>query len=72
MAGDDFEGAADGYAQIGSLPDEAFARLRAAQRLLGGGQRAKGDTRYLREGKWPWPPTPPRLACQQPEKQQPG
>jgi len=44
MAGDDSEGAADGYAQIGSLPDEAFARLRAAQQLLGGGQRAKGGT----------------------------
>ena len=41
MAGDDFEGAADGYAQIGSLPDEAFARLRAAERLLGGGQQPK-------------------------------
>ena len=33
-----------GTVEIGSLPDEAFARLRAAQRLLGGGQRATGGT----------------------------
>jgi class 3 adenylate cyclase/tetratricopeptide (TPR) repeat protein len=48
LAVDDFERAADGYAQIGSLPDEAFARLRAAERLLGAGQRATGGAQLQR------------------------
>jgi hypothetical protein len=39
-----FDQAADLYAQIGSLPDEAFARLRAAEHLFAAGQRAEGNT----------------------------
>ena len=50
--------AADLYAQIGSLPDEAHARLRAGQagdreqleRALGF-YRSVGATRYIREGE---------------------
>jgi hypothetical protein len=34
--------AADLYGQIGSLPDEAFARLHAARHLLGTGRQAEG------------------------------
>jgi hypothetical protein len=34
--------AADLYGQIGSLPDEAFARLQAARHLLGAGRHADG------------------------------
>jgi hypothetical protein len=34
FVGSDFERAADQYAKIGSLPDEAFARLRTAEQLL--------------------------------------
>jgi hypothetical protein len=48
FAGSDFEQAADRYAEIGSLPDEAFARLRAAERLLVTGRRAKGNTQLQR------------------------
>jgi DNA-binding SARP family transcriptional activator/class 3 adenylate cyclase len=43
MAAGRFEQAADIYAQIGSLPDEAFARLRAAEQLLNAGRRADGN-----------------------------
>jgi hypothetical protein len=54
------------YAETGSLPDEAFARLRAAEVLIGEGRRAQGDqelqralafyrsvnaTAYIREGE---------------------
>jgi tetratricopeptide (TPR) repeat protein len=39
-AAGDFQQAADRYVQIGSLPDEAFARLRAAEQLLSAGRRA--------------------------------
>jgi hypothetical protein len=38
----DSQRAADLYAQIGSLPDEAFARLQAARQLLGAGRQAEG------------------------------
>jgi tetratricopeptide (TPR) repeat protein len=48
LAGGDFEHAADLYAQIGSLPDEAFARLRAAERLLAAGHRATGVAQLQR------------------------
>jgi hypothetical protein len=63
--GRDFVGGADVYARIGSLPDEAYARLRAAEHLVGAGRRAEADiqlqtslgfwrsvsaTRYVREG----------------------
>jgi class 3 adenylate cyclase len=34
--------AANLYGQIGSLPDEAFARLQAARQLLGAGRQAEG------------------------------
>jgi DNA-binding SARP family transcriptional activator len=48
FAGSDFDRAADQYAKIGSLPDEAFARLRAAEQLLATGQRAEGNTQLQR------------------------
>jgi hypothetical protein len=38
-----FEEAADRYAAIGSLPDEAFARLRAAEQLLSDGRRTEAS-----------------------------
>jgi predicted ATPase/class 3 adenylate cyclase len=62
----DFQRAAEIYAACGSLPDEAFARLRAAQALIADGSRAEGDrelqralafyrsvdaTAYIREGE---------------------
>ena len=37
------EEAADLYAQIGSVSDEAFARLRAAEALIRASRRAEGD-----------------------------
>jgi hypothetical protein len=43
-----FDRAADLYAQIGSLPDEAFARLQAAKQLLATGRRAEGNTHLQR------------------------
>jgi class 3 adenylate cyclase/tetratricopeptide (TPR) repeat protein len=39
----EFAGAADVYAEIGSVPDEAYARLRAAQVLVREGRRAEAD-----------------------------
>jgi tetratricopeptide (TPR) repeat protein len=39
----EFEQAADLYVRIGSLPQEAFARLHAAERLLTGGQRTEAS-----------------------------
>ena len=66
LAREDFQSAADRYAEIGSLPDEAYARLRAAERLVGEGKGAGADvqlhralafwrsvvaTRYIREGE---------------------
>ncbi|HEX3686959.1 MAG TPA: AAA family ATPase [Gaiellaceae bacterium] len=39
----DLVGAADVYAQIGSVPDEAHARLRAAETLVQEGRRAEAD-----------------------------
>ena len=48
FAGSDFERAADQYAKIGSLPDEAFARLRAAEQLLATGQQAEGNAHLQR------------------------
>jgi hypothetical protein len=64
--GGDFQRAADIYAECGSLPDEAFARLRGAEALIREGRLAQGDeqllpalafyrsvgaTAYLREGE---------------------
>jgi class 3 adenylate cyclase/tetratricopeptide (TPR) repeat protein len=39
----DYDRAGDLYAQIGSLPDEAYARLNAAKRLLAAGHRAQAS-----------------------------
>jgi class 3 adenylate cyclase/tetratricopeptide (TPR) repeat protein len=62
----EFERAADLYGEIGSLPDEALARLRAAEKLVGAGRRLEADeqlaralafwrsvaaTRYIHEGE---------------------
>ena len=44
----DFQAAADVYAAAGSLPDEAFARLRAAEALITAGDRAEGDKELQR------------------------
>jgi class 3 adenylate cyclase/tetratricopeptide (TPR) repeat protein len=66
VAAGDFERAAGLYAGIGSLPDEAFARLQGARRLLAVGRQAEasvqlqralafyrqvGASAYLREGE---------------------
>ena len=40
---EDFAAAADTFAVIGSAPDEAFARLRAAESLVLAGRRAEAD-----------------------------
>jgi class 3 adenylate cyclase len=40
---EEFSGAADLYAEIGSLPDEAYARLRAAGQLVPEGRRTEAD-----------------------------
>ncbi|HEU0247629.1 MAG TPA: AAA family ATPase [Gaiellaceae bacterium] len=62
----EFERAGDLLGEMGSLPDEALARLRAAERLVAAGRRAEADaqlqralaffrsvgaTRYVREGE---------------------
>jgi len=62
----EFEAAAEVYAAIGSVPDEAFARLRAAEALVAAGRRSEADaqlqqalafyrsvgaTAYIREGE---------------------
>jgi len=62
----EFERAADLFGEIGSLPDEALARLRAAEKLVAVGRRPEADeqlaralafwrsvgaTRYIREGE---------------------
>jgi class 3 adenylate cyclase/tetratricopeptide (TPR) repeat protein len=44
----DFRQAADIYAETGSLPDEAYARLRAAEALIEAGNRAEGDRELQR------------------------
>jgi class 3 adenylate cyclase/tetratricopeptide (TPR) repeat protein len=44
----EFTQAADVFARIGSLPDEAFARLRAAEALLGEGRRSDADAELRR------------------------
>jgi class 3 adenylate cyclase/tetratricopeptide (TPR) repeat protein len=44
----DFQRAAEIYAECGSLPDEAFARLRAAEALIQDGNRAEGDVELQR------------------------
>jgi class 3 adenylate cyclase/tetratricopeptide (TPR) repeat protein len=47
IASGDLVGAADVFAQIGSVPDEAYARLRAAEELVRSGRRGEAD-RQLR------------------------
>ena len=62
----ELERAAEMFVQIGSMPDEARARLRAAEQLVASGRRAEADeqlqrslafwrsvgaTRYIREGE---------------------
>jgi hypothetical protein len=63
---DDFAGAAQRYADIGALPEEAYARLCEAERLVRTGRRSEADeelqhalafwrsvgaTAYVREGE---------------------
>jgi hypothetical protein len=43
IASGDAAGAADVYAEIGTVPDEAYARLRAADDLVRSGRRADAD-----------------------------
>jgi thioredoxin-like negative regulator of GroEL len=43
-----FDRAAELYAQIGSLPDEAFARLQAAKQPLAAGRRTEGTAHLQR------------------------
>jgi hypothetical protein len=43
VASGDFERAAELYGEIGSLPDEAYIRLRAARRLLDAGHRTDAE-----------------------------
>jgi hypothetical protein len=43
-----FEEAADVYAEIGALPDEAFARLRGAETLVDAGRRVDADAQLQR------------------------
>ncbi|HEU0247630.1 MAG TPA: adenylate/guanylate cyclase domain-containing protein [Gaiellaceae bacterium] len=62
----EFGRAADLFGEIGSLPDEALARLRAAEKLVAAGRRSEADeqlaralafwrsvgaTRYIRDGE---------------------
>ena len=44
VVGGDLPGAAELYAEIGSVPDEAYARLRAAAAFVGSGRRAEADS----------------------------
>jgi hypothetical protein len=48
LAAGNNEAAADIYAEIGSLPDEAYARLRAAQQHLAAGRRTEGTAQLRR------------------------
>jgi predicted ATPase/class 3 adenylate cyclase len=48
IASGDFAGAAEVYAEITSVPDEAYARLRAAEQLIGSGHRAEADAQLRR------------------------
>ena len=47
LATGDPQRAADLYGEIGSLPDEAFARLRAARHLLNAGRQAEDAHSYI-------------------------
>ena len=43
IASDDLLGAAETFARIGSVPDEAYTRLKAAEALVAAGDRAAAD-----------------------------
>ena len=43
IASGDLAGAAETYAEIGSVPDEVYARLRAAEQLVREGRRSDAD-----------------------------
>ena len=43
LSAGDFAGAADVYAEMGSVPDEAYARLRAADAFVRAGRRGEAD-----------------------------
>ena len=47
-AAGNFAGAADVYEKIGALPDEAYARLRAARALVEQGRRGEADLQLER------------------------
>jgi tetratricopeptide (TPR) repeat protein len=47
-AAETFSNAANVYAAVGSLPDEAYARLRAAEELVQAGSRAEADSQLAR------------------------
>jgi hypothetical protein len=66
IAEGDYARAADVYAEMGALPNEAYTRLRAAEELVAEGRQAEADeqlrsalafyrsvgaTRYIREGE---------------------
>ena len=44
----DYSAAADVYAEIGALPEEAYARLRAAEAFVGEGRSAEADAELKR------------------------
>ncbi len=48
LAQDRFSGAASVYAGMGALPEEAFARLRAAEAFVQEGRRAEADAELSR------------------------
>jgi hypothetical protein len=45
IASGDFAGAAEIYLEIGSVPDEVYARLRAAEQLVREGRRSDADAK---------------------------
>ena len=51
-AAGNFGWAADRYARLGSMPDEAYARLRAAEQLFAAGRPTEGTTQLERAGSF--------------------
>ena len=75
IAADDLLGAAESFERIGSVPDEAYARLKAAEALVAVGNRAEADRQlrlalpvFARLGS-AGPPEPSRCWQSQPEPQ---
>ena len=73
---DDLAGAADVYAEIGSVPDEAYTRLRAAEELVRAGDRAEADRQlrlalpvFAELGAAAWTAEAEKLLARQPEPQ---